>query len=43
VCSSDLLLPQLSAEFLSRMARGEAFAKVEVGLDESGAFAFQIS
>jgi len=37
------LLPQLSAEFLSRMARGEAFAKVEVGLDESGAFAFQIS
>ena len=30
------LLPQMSQEFLSRMAEGRPFARVEVGLDESG-------
>jgi type VI secretion system protein VasG len=30
------LLPQMSAEFLSRMAEGRPFGKVEVGLDDAG-------
>jgi len=37
------LLPQMAKEFLSRMAEGEEFARVEVGVAESGAFTFQVS
>ncbi len=37
------LLPQISAEFLTRMASGESFSRVEAGVDESGAFQFKIS
>jgi type VI secretion system protein VasG len=37
------LLPEISAEFLARMARGEAFSRVEAGVDESGEFQFKIS
>ncbi len=36
------LLPQMSAEFLSRMAEGQPFAKVQVGLDDAG-FKIQVS
>jgi len=32
------LLPQMSQEFLSRMATGESIAKVHVSVDESGGF-----
>jgi type VI secretion system protein VasG len=35
------LLPQISAEFLARMARGEAFSRVAVTAD-AGAFRFQL-
>jgi type VI secretion system protein VasG len=37
------LLPEISAEFLSRMAEGRDFAKVEVGIDDGGAFTVQVS
>ena len=37
------LLPELSAEFLSRMAAGQSFGKVEVGTDEAGRFRIQVS
>jgi type VI secretion system protein VasG len=37
------LLPEISVEFLSRMAQGEGFGKVEVGIDEAGGFAIQVS
>jgi type VI secretion system protein VasG len=37
------LLPEISAEFLTRMARGESFSRVEAGVSESGAFDFKIS
>jgi type VI secretion system protein VasG len=30
------LLPEVSAEFLARMARGEAFRRVAVTLDDDG-------
>jgi len=36
-------LPEISAEFLTRMARGESFARVEVGLDEARAFQFKVA
>jgi type VI secretion system protein VasG len=36
------LLPQMSAEFLSRMAESQPFARVDVGLDESG-FKIQVT
>jgi type VI secretion system protein VasG len=37
------LLPQMSAEFLSRMAEGTPFARVEVGLDAAGQFSIQVT
>ena len=37
------LLPEISAEFLGRMARGEDFSKVAVSVDENGAFVFEVS
>ena len=36
------LLPEISAEFLSRMAEGRPFEKVEVGIDANGGFAIQV-
>lgn len=36
------LLPEMSGEFLSRMAAGEGVKKVNVGVDENGKFAYQI-
>ena len=37
------LLPQISTEFLARMAAGESFSLVDVGVDASGQFEFKIS
>ncbi len=37
------LLPEISAEILARMARGEGFSRVEAGVDEAAAFQFKIS
>jgi type VI secretion system protein VasG len=37
------LLPEISAEFLSRMAEGQGFGKVEVGVDDAGRFRIQVS
>ena len=37
------LLPQMSAEFLSRMAAGEAIQAAAVDVDPSGSFVFQLS
>ena len=37
------LLPAIAAEFLSRMAKGESFARVEVGVGEGGDFEFKFS
>ena len=36
------LLPELSTEFLTRMAAGEAIRKAEVGVDGSGSFQYTI-
>jgi type VI secretion system protein VasG len=37
------LLPEMSAEFLGRMAEGAAFSKVEVGLDDEAGFRIQVA
>jgi type VI secretion system protein VasG len=37
------LLPQISAEVLTRMAAGESFSRVEVDLDPAGEFRFQVT
>jgi type VI secretion system protein VasG len=37
------LLPSISREFLSRMAEGQPIAKVSLGVDASGQFAFQFA
>ncbi len=37
------LLPEISGEFLRRMAAGEAFARVSVDVDAAGAFAYTIT
>jgi type VI secretion system protein VasG len=37
------LLPRLSVEVLSRMASGEPFARVGVGVDEAGEFRFEFA
>ncbi len=37
------LLPEMSGEFLSRMASGEGVGKVHVGVDGEGKFTYQIS
>jgi type VI secretion system protein VasG len=37
------LLPEVSAEFLSRMATGETFSRLEVTVDDSGAFRYELS
>lgn len=37
------LLPELSSEFLARMASGEPISKVHVSVDSAGAFAYQIA
>jgi type VI secretion system protein VasG len=36
------LLPELSAEFLSRMAEGRTIAAVEVGISETGTFRYRV-
>lgn len=36
------LLPEMSAEFLSRMAEGGAITSVEIGVNEDGAFSYSI-
>ena len=36
------LLPQMSAEFLARMAVGKKMGKVEISVDEVGAFTYEI-
>lgn len=37
------LLPELSQEFLARMAAGATISKVHVGVDEAGAFRYEIA
>jgi type VI secretion system protein VasG len=37
------LLPELAAEFLSRMGSGEPISRVHVGLEESGALRYEIT
>ena len=37
------LLPELSSEFLARMASGEPIARVHVSIDDAGAFKYQIT
>jgi len=37
------LLPEVSAEFLSRMAAGQAIARVHVSVDDAGGFAYEIT
>ena len=37
------LLPQIAAEFLSRMAKGEAFRRIDAGVAEGGDFDFKFS
>jgi type VI secretion system protein VasG len=39
---SGTMLPQLSAEFLSRMSAGEPVKNVKVSVDDSGAFRFDL-
>ncbi|MGI9034514.1 MAG: type VI secretion system ATPase TssH, partial [Pyrinomonadaceae bacterium] len=36
------LLPEMSGEFLSRMAAGEGVKRVNVGVDENGKFSYQV-
>ncbi len=36
------LLPQMSAEFLTRMAEGQGFSRVDVGLDAEGRFELRV-
>jgi type VI secretion system protein VasG len=37
------LLPQMSNEVLARMASGEPFTRIEVGLDPAGDFRFTVA
>jgi type VI secretion system protein VasG len=37
------LLPQLAADFLTRMAEGQSFTRVRVGVDPIGNFSFEVS
>ncbi len=37
------LLPEMSADLLSRMASGDTFSRIDVGVGESGAVQFKIS
>ncbi len=37
------LLPEISREFLSRMVRGESYRRVVIGVDEHGAFRYEIA
>jgi type VI secretion system protein VasG len=37
------LLPEMSQEFLTRMAAGESIARVHVSIDPEGAFRYAIS
>ena len=37
------LLPEMSAEFLSRLAEGEAIQGVEISVSEEGGFHYEIS
>ena len=37
------LLPQMAAEVLSRMSQRESFSRIEVSLEDSGAFTFNLS
>ena len=36
------MLPEMSAEFLSRMAEGESIRKVEVGVTPEGTFTYKL-
>jgi type VI secretion system protein VasG len=40
---SRTLLPELSAEVLSRMAAGEAITEISVGIGAEGSFQYQLS
>jgi type VI secretion system protein VasG len=40
---SRTLLPELSAEVLSRLAVGEAISSVKVGVTPEGAFTYEVS
>jgi type VI secretion system protein VasG len=40
---TNSMLPQISAEVLARMARAEAFSKVEVATDGAGAFQIHVT
>jgi type VI secretion system protein VasG len=40
---TNTMLPQMSAEVLSRMAEGQQFSKIEVQVDDSGSFQFLVS
>jgi type VI secretion system protein VasG len=37
------LLPEMSQEFLTRMAAGESISQVHVSVDDKGAFQYAIS
>jgi type VI secretion system protein VasG len=37
------LLPEMSQEFLTRMAAGDTISRVHVSIDDKGAFAYAIS
>ena len=37
------LLPEVSTEFLSRMAQGDAFSRLKVGVDEAGLFTYDLN
>jgi type VI secretion system protein VasG len=37
------LLPEMSAEFLSRLAEGSTIQEVEISVDDDGAFQYSIS
>ena len=39
---SRTLLPELSSEFLSRMAEGGSIESVHIGVDKTGNFAYEI-
>ena len=40
---TNSMLPRMSAEVLTRMARGEGFSKVEVSVDDTREFQFALS
>ncbi|MCI0666223.1 MAG: AAA family ATPase, partial [Acidobacteria bacterium] len=37
------LLPEMSGEFLSKMAKGEAVSRVHIGVDDGGSFKYEVA